>query len=86
MAGRSSSPAGSAIREDGTTANGGITGSAVIVQPLMGHDEHGHPLLEYPGLSGVIPVPASHGDVNDNLFLVLEARYADDGGAGARRR
>jgi hypothetical protein len=68
--------------EDGGTAGGGIAGASIVVQPILGHDVHGHPLLQYPGSSGVFPVEAGHGNSNDNLFMLVEARYADRGAAG----
>ncbi|UOX93021.1 PQQ-dependent sugar dehydrogenase [Amycolatopsis sp. FBCC-B4732] len=64
--------------EDGTVDCGQVT-----VQAYLGHDEHGHPLDQYPGCTASIQTTLSSGhSENDNIFYVLEASYTDKGGSG----
>ncbi|WP_410671626.1 PQQ-dependent sugar dehydrogenase [Amycolatopsis sp. cmx-4-68] len=64
--------------EDGT-----VDCAQVTVQAILGHDEHGHPLDQYPGCSVQVQTTLSSGhSENDNIFYVLEASYTDKGGAG----
>ncbi|MBA2694272.1 MAG: ThuA domain-containing protein, partial [Actinobacteria bacterium] len=70
--------------EDGSSAAGEIDCSKVITQPLLGHDQHGHPLEQYTGCDGVISSIVDEGhDKNDNIFYIVESKYTDDGGEGA---
>ncbi|OLF05063.1 glucose dehydrogenase [Actinophytocola xinjiangensis] len=63
--------------EDGT-----IDCSKVIVEYILGHDAHGHPLSRTTGCSGEIATPADEGHGLDaNVFGIINARYTD-GGAG----
>jgi cytochrome c len=64
--------------EDGT-----IDCDTVQIQAIFGHDSHGHPLDQYHGCEGTIQTTLSNGhSEGDNIFYVLEASYADKGGAG----
>ncbi|MEO3814203.1 ThuA domain-containing protein [Sphaerisporangium sp. B11E5] len=58
----------------------------VKIQAFLGHDSHGHPLDEHQGCEGVLQTltDSGHG-TDDNLFYILEATYADGGGAGGAR-
>jgi cytochrome c len=56
--------------------------SKVIVEYILGHDSHGHPLSRTTGCEGEIVTPADEGHgVDANVFGVINARYTD-GGAG----
>jgi cytochrome c len=64
--------------EDGTVACG-----SVILQAILGHDTHGHPLDQTIGCTGTVTTTLSSGHSDgDNVFYVLEATYTDKGGAG----
>jgi PKD repeat protein/glucose/arabinose dehydrogenase len=57
-----------------------------VVQVLLGHDEHAHPMTEYTpdaDCEGTVrtEADAAHGDTAD-IFPVIEARYTDTGGQG----
>ncbi|MFD0577866.1 ThuA domain-containing protein [Dactylosporangium darangshiense] len=63
--------------------DGPIDCSRVVLQYLLGHDEHAHPLQQQAGCSGSIQTSLDSGHGADaNLFAVLEASYTDQGGAG----
>ncbi len=64
--------------EDGT-----IDCARVQIQAYLGHDSHGHPLDQHEGCEGTIQTltDSGHG-IDDNLFYILEATYADKGGQG----
>ncbi|MGH3761989.1 ThuA domain-containing protein [Actinophytocola sp.] len=65
--------------EDGT-----IDCSKVVVEYILGHDSHGHPLSRAIGCEGVIETPADEGHGLDaNVFGVVNARYTDNGASGA---
>jgi PKD repeat protein/type 1 glutamine amidotransferase len=65
--------------EDGT-----IDCSRVVLQYLLGHDEHAHPLQQKTGCSGSIQTSQDSGHGGDaNIFAVLEATYTDLGGPGS---
>ncbi len=50
----------------------------VEVEYILGHDEHGHPLTETTGCSGVIETSTDGGHSADaNLFSVLHATFTD---------
>jgi cytochrome c len=56
--------------------------SKVIVEYILGHDSHGHPLSRTTGCSGEIATPADEGHGMDaNVFGIINARYTD-GGSG----
>ncbi|WP_440071155.1 ThuA domain-containing protein [Streptosporangium sp. OZ121] len=64
--------------EDGT-----IDCDDVKIQAYLGHDSHGHPLDQHEGCEGTIQTLSDSGHgIDDNLFYILEATYADKGGAG----
>jgi glucose/arabinose dehydrogenase len=65
--------------EDGSTNNGGIACEEVVLQPFLGHDEHGHPLDQYHGCDGVFVTASGHGSGGDNVFYVVSAAYTDKG-------
>ncbi len=65
--------------EDGSTAAGTIACEAVNVQPLIGHDDHGHPLTPLTGCADTFTASEGHGGEADNVFHVLEASYTDAG-------
>ncbi|WBB80991.1 ThuA domain-containing protein [Micromonospora sp. WMMD882] len=57
--------------------------SKVFVNPALGHDDHQHETVEYPGCSGTIPTDLLGGHPDGaNLYYVLNARYTDNGGSG----
>ncbi|HVK21257.1 MAG TPA: ThuA domain-containing protein [Actinokineospora sp.] len=67
--------------EDGTA----IDCSRVVVQTLLGHDDHAHPLDNYIGCAGVLPTDGAAGDGHgpgQNLYTRVSAQYTDKGGAG----
>ncbi|HWM04707.1 MAG TPA: ThuA domain-containing protein [Actinophytocola sp.] len=65
--------------EDGT-----IDCSRVVVEYILGHDNHGHPLSRATGCEGVIETPADEGHGLDaNVFGVINASYTDNGASGA---
>ncbi|GIH07654.1 hypothetical protein Rhe02_57210 [Rhizocola hellebori] len=67
--------------EDGTA-----NCSRMVLQYYLGHDEHGHPIQNYTGCSGLVQIPASSGHGDDsNVFSVFEAVYADNGGLVGRK-
>ncbi|MFC4533494.1 ThuA domain-containing protein [Sphaerisporangium dianthi] len=64
--------------EDGT-----IDCDEVQVQAFLGHDSHSHPLDQHTGCEGVLQTLSDNGHgIDDNLFYVIEATYADHGGSG----
>ncbi|WP_329091393.1 ThuA domain-containing protein [Streptosporangium sp. NBC_01469] len=64
--------------EDGT-----IDCDDVKIQAYLGHDSHGHPLDQHEGCEGTIQTLSDSGHgIDDNLFYILEATYADKGGSG----
>ncbi|WP_091556280.1 ThuA domain-containing protein [Micromonospora pattaloongensis] len=66
--------------------DGSIDCDKVVLQVLLGHDEHGHPLESHTGCSGVVQtaLAAGHG-AEANVFAVFEATYTDAGGAGGAK-
>ena len=67
--------------EDGT----GIDCSKVVVQTLLGHDDHAHPLDNYIGCSGVLVTDATAGDGHgpgQDLYGRVSAQYTDKGATG----
>ncbi|NND84371.1 MAG: carbohydrate-binding protein, partial [Acidimicrobiia bacterium] len=67
--------------EDGSTDDGTLDCANVVVQPLLGHDDHSHPLAEFNGCEGVFETEPGHGADADNLFYLVEATYTDAGGS-----
>jgi cytochrome c len=58
--------------------------SKVVVEYILGHDSHGHPLSRATGCQGTIPTPADGGHGADaNVFGVINATYTDNGAPGA---
>lgn len=67
--------------EDSAT-EAGIDCERVVVEYILGHDTHGHPLSRATGCSGVLQTVADGGHGADaNIFGVINATYTD-GGAG----
>ncbi|WP_436497108.1 ThuA domain-containing protein [Actinokineospora sp. HUAS TT18] len=59
--------------------------SRVVVQTLLGHDDHAHPLDNYIGCSGVLITDADAGDGHgpgQDLYTRVSAQYTDGGGPG----
>ncbi len=64
--------------EDGT-----IDCSKVVVDYILGHDAHGHPLSRTNGCTGTLPTPADEGHgLDSNVFGIINARYTDNGTPG----
>ena len=54
--------------------------SKVVVEYILGHDSHGHPLSRTTGCEGEIVTPADEGHGLDaNVFGIINARYTDGG-------
>ena len=69
--------------EDGSSENGAILATQLDVQPLLGHDSHGHPLDIYNEFDGSFTSPVNgHGGANANVYLAVEARFEDNGAPG----
>ncbi|SDU11642.1 ThuA domain-containing protein [Jiangella alkaliphila] len=69
--------------EDGSIAGGEIECDAVTVGALLGHDQHAHPLDNYPHCTGTIPTITDGGHGQEtNLYYVLEASFTDAGAPG----
>ncbi len=66
--------------EDGSTTTGGINCANVVVELILGHDDHGHPMQQQTGCEGsfVFEPDGGHTDT-DQITYVLEARYTDRG-------
>jgi cytochrome c len=57
----------------------------VVVQTLLGHDSHAHPMDNYTGCSGTLVTDANAGDGHgpgQNLFTLISAQYTDGGATG----
>lgn len=65
--------------EDGSTGNGTISCESLTVQPFLGHDDHGHPLDQYPSCEGAFSTAEGHGGDGENVFYVVAATYTDKG-------
>ncbi|MBI3852950.1 MAG: ThuA domain-containing protein [Verrucomicrobia bacterium] len=65
--------------EDGSTTNGTIPCSSVILEPSLGHNDHAHPQGQFSGCAGQIVAPINTDSDADNLFLVLAGSYTDNG-------
>ncbi|MGH3467702.1 MAG: family 16 glycoside hydrolase, partial [Thermocrispum sp.] len=61
--------------------DGEIDCSKVVVEYILGHDDHGHPLSRATGCDGTIESPADEGHGMDaDVFGVINASYTDSGG------
>ena len=69
--------------EDGTTADSTISCANTLFQPLIGHDDHSHPLEQFNACEGVFETVEGHGSDGDRVFYLVEASYADRGIGGA---
>ncbi|TDE16032.1 ThuA domain-containing protein [Jiangella asiatica] len=71
--------------EDGSTADGTIACDTVVAGALLGHDQHQHPLDNYPNCTGLVPTitDGGHG-LDTNLYYVLEATFTDAGAPGVQ--
>jgi glucose/arabinose dehydrogenase/PKD repeat protein len=57
----------------------------LVMQYYLGHDEHGHPIQNYTGCTGLVQTSANSGHGDDaNVFSVFEAAYTDNGGLVGR--
>ncbi|WP_020521067.1 ThuA domain-containing protein [Catelliglobosispora koreensis] len=59
--------------------------SRVVVQTLLGHDSHAHPMDNYTGCSGTLLTDANAGDGHgpgQNLYTLISAQYTDAGATG----
>src|ERR687895_493450 len=66
--------------EDGSTETGGVDCSRVVVELILGHDDHGHPMQQRSGCEGSFVAEADGGHTDtDRITYVLEARYTDRG-------
>ncbi|MBB5922972.1 glucose/arabinose dehydrogenase [Actinoalloteichus hoggarensis] len=66
------------------SAAGGIDCSRVVVEYILGHDNHGHPISRETGCEGTITTAADDGHGADaNIFGVIDASYVDGGAEGA---
>jgi cytochrome c len=63
--------------EDGT-----VDPDQVIIQPALGHDEHAHPTAPLSGLTGSTETTLGGHAPDENIFVAIDARYTDHGGAG----
>ena len=63
--------------------DGEIDCADVVVEYILGHDSHGHPLSRVSGCEGTISTAADEGHGLDaNIFGIINVRYADQGGEG----
>lgn len=66
--------------EDGTTTNGSINCSNLVVQMLLGHDSHAHPSTPATSCSGTFQATAAgHVTYEDDIYYLIEAEYTDAG-------
>lgn len=69
--------------EDGSTSNGKIPCSSIMVDALLGHDQHTHTTKEQNGCVGQFTALNGHSD-GDNLFYVFNVSYTDKGSAQSK--
>nr|WP_168202636.1 ThuA domain-containing protein [Georgenia wutianyii] len=63
--------------------DGEIDCADVVVEYILGHDSHGHPLSRVSGCEGTIATAADDGHGLDaDIFGIINVRYADQGGEG----
>jgi PKD repeat protein len=65
--------------EDGSTTNGTIACSNLVIAPLLGHNDHAHGQGIYNACSGTVIAPLNTDSDADNLFFVINASYTDRG-------
>lgn len=66
--------------------DGEIDAKEVLVQPLLGHDTHAHPLHQQRGLAGFVQSIRDGGHAADaDLFTVIAATYTDHGAPNVRK-
>jgi len=65
--------------EDGSTTNGAISCTNLVIAPQLGHNDHAHGQGIFNNCSGVMIVPSNTDSDSDNLFFVLTASYTDRG-------
>jgi glucose/arabinose dehydrogenase/type 1 glutamine amidotransferase/PKD repeat protein len=66
--------------EDGSTTNGTINCSNLVVQMLLGHDSHAHPSTPATSCSGSFQATAAgHVTYEDDIYYLIEAEYTDAG-------
>ena len=71
--------------EDRSTTPGAIDCSKVVVELILGHDDHGHPMQQQTGCEGSFVFQPDGGHVDtDRITYVLEARYTDRGSPGGQ--
>src|SRR4051794_28665368 len=68
--------------EDGSTTNGTIDCSNIVVAPMLGHNDHAHGEGIYNSCSGTAIAPLNTDSDADNLFFVINATYTDRGAPG----
>jgi glucose/arabinose dehydrogenase/type 1 glutamine amidotransferase len=68
--------------EDGSTTNGGIACSNLVIAPLLGHNDHAHGQGIYNSCSGTVIAPLNTDSDSDNLFFVINASYTDRSAPG----
>ena len=68
--------------EDGSTTNGSIACSNLVIAPLLGHNDHAHGQGIYNACSGTVIAPINTDSDADNLFFVINASYTDRGAPG----
>ncbi|MFE2045972.1 ThuA domain-containing protein [Streptomyces sp. NPDC059477] len=59
--------------------DGPVDCEQVIVQPGLGHDEHGHGYEQHRGCSGTFPLPGDAGHTGANIFGTVTVTYTDHG-------
>jgi len=57
--------------EDGSTTNGTIACSNLVIAPLLGHNDHAHGQGIYYACSGTVVAPINTDSDADNLFFVI---------------
>jgi len=66
--------------EDGSTTTGAIDCGRVVVELILGHDDHGHPMQQQTGCEGTFIAEADGGHTDtDQITYAIEARYTDRG-------
>ena len=68
--------------EDGSLGSGIACGD-LLTRPLLGHDNHAHPLEEIDSCEGTFVTADGHGDDGDKIFYVVEGLYTDNGNGNA---
>ncbi|MEM1097051.1 MAG: carbohydrate-binding protein, partial [Bacteroidota bacterium] len=68
--------------EDGALGSGIACGD-FETRPLLGHDNHAHPLEEIASCDGSFVTADGHGEDGDKIFYVVEGTYTDNGNGSA---